>query len=137
MIYSAIADKKADGKSTAELAKKALGEDNGSSFTQRIQDASPPKKFGQPKFNIYDDRSDPADLVRHYKQMMAYWRNEEAIMCRMSPASLGDTTLRWFDKLPSGWIDSFRELAEQFAARFITNSRVIKGPEALTHLKKK
>ena len=54
MIYSAIADKKADGKSITELAKKALGEDNGSPFTQRIQDAPPPKKFGQPKFNIYD-----------------------------------------------------------------------------------
>ena len=58
-------------------------------------------------------------------------------MCIMFPASLGDTALRWFDKLPPGKIDSFRELAEQFAARFITNSRVIKGPKALTHLKKK
>ena len=75
--------------------------------------------------------------MRHYKQMMAYWRNEEAFMCRMFPTSFGDTTLRWFDKLPSSRIDSFRELAEQFTTRFITNNRVVKGPEALTHLKKK
>ncbi|KAM7502432.1 hypothetical protein LguiB_001336 [Lonicera macranthoides] len=68
---------------------------------------------------------------------MAYWRGEEALMCRMFPASLGDTALRWFDKLPPAKIDSFRELAEQFAARFITNSRMIKGPEALTQLRKK
>ena len=137
MIYSAIVDKKVDGKSTTELAKKALGEDQGSPFTQRIQDALPPKKFGQPKFNIYDGRSDPADHVRHYKQMMAYWRNEEALMCRMFPKSLGDTALRWFDKLHSGKINNFRELVEQFTARFITNNRVVKGLEALTHLKKK
>ena len=36
MIYSAFEDKKADGKSTVELAKKSLGEDNGSRFIQRI-----------------------------------------------------------------------------------------------------
>ena len=103
----------------------------------RIQDAPPLKTFGQQKFNIYDGRTDPADHVRHYKQVMAYWRNEDALMCIMLPANLGDTTLRWFDKLPPGKIDSFRELAEQFIARFIINSWVVKGPEALTHLKKK
>lgn len=32
-------------------------------------------------------------------------------------------------------IKSFRELAEHFNARFITNSRVVKGLEALTHLR--
>ena len=53
------------------------------------------------------------------------------------PGKSRDATLRWFDKLPPGKINSFRELAEQFTAVFITNSRVIKGPEALTHLKKK
>ena len=55
----------------------------------------------------------------------------------MFPASLGDTALRWFDKLPPGKINSFRELAEQFTAYFITNSRIVKGPDALAHLKKK
>lgn len=58
-------------------------------------------------------------------------------MCRMFLASLGDTALRWFDKLPPGKFDSFRELAKQFTARFIINSLVLNGPEALTHLKKK
>ena len=72
MIYFAITYKKVDGKSTVELARKAFGEDQGSLFTQKIQDALPPKKFGQPKFNIYDGRSDPAHHVRHYEQVMAY-----------------------------------------------------------------
>lgn len=55
----------------------------------------------------------------------------------MFPASLGDTTLGWFDKLSPGKIDNFKELDEQFTARFITNSWVVKGPKSLTHLKKK
>lgn len=77
MTYSGIADKKVDGRTTTELGRKALGEDQGSPFTQRIQDAPTPKKFGQQKFNIYVGRLDLADHVRHYKHVMAYWRNEE------------------------------------------------------------
>lgn len=102
MIYSAIDDKKADGRITTELKRKALGNDQRSPFTQRIQDSLPPNKFSQQKFNIYDGCSDPADHVRHYKQVMAYWRNEEVLMCIMFPASLKDTTLRWFNKLSLG-----------------------------------
>lgn len=63
---------------------------------------------------------------------MAFWRNEEALMCRIFPASLRNTTLRWLDKLPPDKIDSFQKLAEQFTTCFITNRIVVKGPEALT-----
>ncbi|KAM7507442.1 hypothetical protein LguiA_017895 [Lonicera macranthoides] len=50
-------------------------------------------------------------------------------MYGMFPANLGDTALRWFDKLLQGKMDNFRELSEKFIACFITNSRVIKGPK--------
>ena len=53
------------------------------------------------------------------------------------PVQLKRCGNRWFLKLPAGQIDSFRELAEQFIARFITNSRIIKGPKALTTMRKK
>ena len=55
----------------------------------------------------------------------------------MFPASLRDVTLRWFARLPPGEIDSFKELVELFTAMFITNSRIERGPEALTSLRKK
>lgn len=41
-----------------------------------------------------------------------------------------------FTKLPGEHIDNFKDLAEQFTARFITNSLVVKSPDALTHLMK-
>ena len=85
---------------------------------------------------MYDGKSDPADHIRYYQQVMAYWVYDDAVMCRMFPSSLGHSALRWFYRLPQGGIDNFRELAELFMARFITNSRVIKRPEALTALKK-
>ena len=68
---------------------------------------------------------------------MSYWSYDEPLMCRMFPSSLGDVETRWFLKLSAGQIDNFRELAEQFIARFIINSRIIKGAEALTTMRKK
>ena len=58
-------------------------------------------------------------------------------MCRMFPSNLRDVATRWFSKLPKSQIDNFRELAEQFMARFITNSIIIKGPEALMIMRKR
>lgn len=108
----------------------------GSQFSQRIVDAPSPKKFSIPKFNVYNGRTDLDDHVRYYEQIMAYWYTDDAVMCIIFTGSLGNTTIRWFDKLPLGQIDSFQELAELFTTKFITSSRIMKGPEALTNLKK-
>lgn len=49
-VYSALDDKKnPETKTTMELAKKALEEEHGSPFTQRIADTLPPKKFNPPQ----------------------------------------------------------------------------------------
>lgn len=68
---------------------------------------------------------------------MAYWFSDDVVMCMMFIASLGYAALKWFARLPAGQIDSFRELAKQFMARFITNNLVIKSPEALISMRKK
>ena len=34
----------------------------------------------------------------------------EALMCKMFPSSLGLVSMRWFDGLEVGFIDSFEEL---------------------------
>lgn len=73
----------------------------------------------------------------YYQQLMAYWISNNAVMCRLFLISLGETTLRWFTRLLVGKINNFRELAKQFTVRFITNSRIIKGLEVLTSMRKK
>ena len=109
LIDSTVAGK-AVAHTSRDLAKKSLGKQNGSPFTKRITEASPPKKFSMPKFNVYS-RTDPVDHVKNYQHVMAYWFTNDTVMCRMFPASLGDTTLRWFNRLPAGHIDDFRDLA--------------------------
>ena len=53
------------------LARKSLGGQNSSPLAQQIADAPPPKTFFAPKFSVYNGRTDPADHVRYYQQVMA------------------------------------------------------------------
>lgn len=89
------------GKSVAyiprDFVRKSLKEQNGSPFSQRIVEAAPLKKLPQPKCNIYNYRT---NHVRYYQQVLAYWILDNAMMCHMLPASLGEITLRWFTRLP-------------------------------------
>lgn len=114
-----------------------MGEKNGSLFTWRIFKAQLPRKFSTPAFKIYNDRSDPVDHVRRFQHAMSYWSYDEALMYRMFPSSLGGGATRWFFRFPVGQIDSFKELIEQFTARFIMNNRIIKGLVALTTMREK
>ena len=66
---------------------------------------------------------------------MAYWISDDTVICPTFPTSLGGFSIEIVRQVTWGQIDSFRELAEQFADRFITNSRVVKGPDVLTHLR--
>ena len=71
LIESTVAGK-AVAHTLRDLAKKSLGEQNGSPFTTRIIETSPLRKFLMPKFNVYNGQTDPADHVRYYQQVMAY-----------------------------------------------------------------
>ena len=48
----------------------------------------------------------------------------EALMCKVFPSSLGPVAMRWFDGLKKGSISSFKELTRAFGAHFVTCSRV-------------
>jgi len=55
---------------------------------------------------------------------MVVHSNNEALMCKVFPSSLGPVVMRWFDGLGAGSVDSFKELIRAFGSRFITCSRV-------------
>ena len=58
----------------------------------------------------------------------------EALMCKMFPSSLRPVSMRWFDGLEVGSIDSFKELTQAFRSRFITCSRVLRPLDSLLSL---
>ena len=55
---------------------------------------------------------------------MAVHSQDEALMCRVFPSSLGPMLMRWFDGLRTNSISSFKKLTQSFDSRFITCSRV-------------
>ena len=55
---------------------------------------------------------------------MAIHTKNEALMSKVFPSSLGPATMKWFDGLKEGSINSFKELTRALGARFVTCSRV-------------
>jgi hypothetical protein len=72
--------------------------------------------------------------LSQYKQAMALYSTNDALMCRMFPSSLGEVGLRWFDRLEHGSIRSWKEMSKAFTERFITNTRKPKEIDTLLAL---
>ena len=104
--------------------KKTLSQISKSPFTQGIKKAKLPRRFHQPTFAIYNGRTDPVEHVSQFKQKMAVNSQDEALLCRVFPSSLGSMPMRWFDGLRTNSISSFKKLTQSFCSRFITCSRV-------------
>ena len=80
---------------------------------------------------MYNGRTDPIKHVSKFKQKMVIHSQDEALMCRVFPSSLGQMPMRWFDGLKTNSISSFKKLTQSFCSRFITCSRV---PQPLNFL---
>ncbi|XP_028074525.1 uncharacterized protein LOC114276888 [Camellia sinensis] len=57
-------------------------------------------------------------------------------MYKVFPSSLGESGLRWFDRLPAGSIFDWKQLSEAFLTRFISNTKILKEPDTLFSLRK-
>ena len=69
--------------------------------------------------------------VSQFKQKMTVNSQDEALMCKVFPSNLGSMSMRWFDKLRTNSISSFKKLIQSFCSRFITCSRVPQPLESL------
>ncbi|KAL6323132.1 hypothetical protein AAG906_027402 [Vitis piasezkii] len=57
-------------------------------FFSRIINYKPPRGFIVPKFSVYDGSSDPFDHIMHYRQLMTLDIGNDALLCKVFPASL-------------------------------------------------
>ncbi|KAF5931842.1 hypothetical protein HYC85_028013 [Camellia sinensis] len=89
-----------------EPTDKALARLHSSLFIPAIENAPLPSGFIQPKFTTYEKKTDPYMHLSHFRQVMAVYRQNEALMCILFPSSLGDLGLTWFERLPEGSIAS-------------------------------
>ena len=115
----------------AKQMKKALTQISKSPFTRGIERARLPRRFHQPTFSMYNGRTDPVEHVSQFRQRMAVYSQDEALLCRVFPSSLGPMPMRWFDGLKTNSIGSFKKLTQSFCSRFIACSR---APQPLDSL---
>ena len=95
---------------------KALSQISKSPFTWEIEKAKLPRHFHQPTFATYNGRTDPVEHVSQFKQKMAVHSQDEALMCRVFPSSLGPMPMRWFDGLRTNSISSFKKFTQSFCS---------------------
>ena len=69
--------------------------------------------------------------ISHFNQKMAVHANNEALIGKVFPSSLGPVAMRWFDALEEGLVGVFKELTRAFGARFIMCSKVPKLVDSL------
>ena len=72
-----------------KVMKKALSQISKSPFTRGIEKAKLPKRFHQPTISMYNGRTDLVEHVSQFKQKMAVHSQDEALLCRVFPSSLG------------------------------------------------
>ena len=106
------------------VMKKALSQISKSPFSRGIKREKLPRRFHQPTFAMYNGRMDPVEHVSQFKQKMVVHSQDETLLCRVFPSSLGSMPMRWFDGLKTNSISSFKKLTQSFCSRFITCSRV-------------
>ena len=94
-----------------------------------------PSRFTRPPFNSYDGKAYPIEHVSHYIHMMSLHTQNDALICKVFPLSLGSTALMWFNGLRKVSIHSFAKLIQEFDARFITCSWVLQLVDALLSMK--
>ncbi|CAL5410301.1 unnamed protein product [Camellia sinensis] len=113
------------------LMDKELARLTATPLSPEIKGTPLPAGFHQPKFTLYDGKTDPYMHVSHYRQVMAGHRHNDALMCLIFPASLGELGLKWFERFPEGSIEGWQQLAEAFVTRFKTNTQT---PKEVNHL---
>ena len=117
-----------------DAMNKALYQISRSPFAHRIEGTKLPRRFNQPTFAIYNGRADPVEHVSQFNQRMTIYSQNEALMCKVFPSSLGPMAMRWFNSLKTNSIGSYKQLTQAFCSRFITNSRVPRPLSSLLSL---
>ena len=102
------------------------------SFCSHIIHYDSPRGLLVPKFSTYDGSSDPFDHIMHYRQLMTL---NDALLCKVFPASLQGQALSCFHRLPPNSVDNFRDLSEAFVGQYLCSARQKQNISTLQNIK--
>ncbi|GJZ02218.1 reverse transcriptase domain-containing protein [Tanacetum coccineum] len=106
-------------------------------FTPRIRHFSLPRTRMPSHIKTYDESRDPED---HLKLFQSASKTEGWAMptwCHMFNSTLTGNARVWFDKLPKESIDSYKDLRTTFRENYLQQTKHIKDPVEIHHIKQK
>nr|CAN83046.1 hypothetical protein VITISV_015526 [Vitis vinifera] len=104
-------------------------------FCSHIINYELPRGFLVPKFSTYDGTNDPFDHIMHYRQLMTLDIGNDALLCKVFPASLQGQALSWFHRLPPNSVGNFRDLSEAFVGQYLCSARHKQNISTLQNIK--
>ncbi|RVW28614.1 hypothetical protein CK203_100883 [Vitis vinifera] len=94
-----------------------------------------PRGFLVPKFSAYDGTNDPFDHIMHYRQLMTLDIGNDALLCKVFPASLQGQALLWFHRLLPNSVGNFRDLSEAFVGQYLCSAQHKQNISTLQNIK--
>ncbi|GKU96922.1 hypothetical protein SLEP1_g10102 [Rubroshorea leprosula] len=93
--------------------------------------------FKIPHLETYDGSGDPDEHLHTYQAIMRIQNANDAMMCKVFPATLKSTARRWYHKLPRHSIDSYSQLAKLFSNKFASQREIKRTATELMHVHQK
>ncbi|GKV49513.1 hypothetical protein SLEP1_g56262 [Rubroshorea leprosula] len=93
--------------------------------------------FKIPHLETYDGMGDPDEHLHTYQAIMRIQNANDAMMCKVFPATLKSTARRWYHKLPRHSIDSFSQLTKLFSNKFASQREIKRTATELMQVNQK
>ncbi|GKV40125.1 hypothetical protein SLEP1_g47794 [Rubroshorea leprosula] len=93
--------------------------------------------FKIPHLETYDGTKDPDEHLHTYQAIMRIQNANDAMMCKVFPATLKSIARRWYHKLPRHSIDSFSQLAKSFSNKFASQREIKRTATELMQVSQK
>ncbi|GKV00762.1 hypothetical protein SLEP1_g13399 [Rubroshorea leprosula] len=93
--------------------------------------------FKIPHLETYDGTKDPDEHLHTYQAIMRIQNANDAMMCKVFPATLKSTARRRYHKLPRHSIDSFSQLAKLFSNKFASQREIKRTATELMQVNQK
>ncbi|GJZ29780.1 reverse transcriptase domain-containing protein, partial [Tanacetum coccineum] len=106
-------------------------------FTTRIQHFDFPRTRMPSHVKTYDGSGDPEDHIKLFQSAAKTERWAMPTWCHMFNSTLTGNARVWFDKLPKESIDSYEDLRAAFRENYRQQTKHIKDPVEIHHIKQR
>ncbi|XP_017434642.1 uncharacterized protein LOC108341476 [Vigna angularis] len=88
-----------------------------------------------PMLERYDGSADPDNHLRNFIDAMAFYTDNDPVICRAFSLSLKDEALEWYHTLPQNSVDCFATVEALFRKQYAANKRPEMTPAELVNTK--